>query len=173
MFTMVPYRRYLTTRPTEALDSVFQDPMFRSLFNNSEGMSNSFRVDIREMDNAFQIEAELPGLTEDQINLMVDDGMLTISADIQSENKQEEGGRFYCERRTGHLERSFNLDNIDTANIEASYKNGILSVTLPKEKPEEKVVKKISIKKEDKEQNRENEEQPEVNKNEQQGKKKK
>lgn len=144
---MVPYRRYLSTRPSNSLDTMFSDPLFRSLFNNNEGMlSNSFRVDIRELDNAFQIEAELPGLNEDQINLVVDDGMLTISADVQTENKQEEGGRFYCERRSGHLERSFNLDNIDTDHIEASYKNGILSVTLPKEKPEEKVVKKIAIK---------------------------
>jgi len=72
--------------------------------------------------------------------------MLTISADIQTEDKQEEGNRYYCERRTGHVERSFNLDGIDAENIEANYKNGVLYVSLPKDKPAEKTVRKIAIK---------------------------
>ena len=151
MFTMVPYRRYLS-KPTNTLDSVFADPFFRSFFSGMDSsLSSGFRVDIREKDDSFQIEAELPGLTEDQINLVVDEGMLTIKADYQSENSQEESGRIYTERRSGHVERSFNLDNIDTENIQASYKNGILYVTLPKEKPEEKVLRKIPIQVEKKE----------------------
>ncbi len=153
MFTMVPYRRYLS-RPSSTASTIFNDPFFRSFFNNSESAQvNGFCVDIREKEDSYQIEAELPGLTEDQINLTVDEGMLTISADYQSENKQEEGGRIYTERRSGHMERSFNLDNIDSENIQANYKNGILYVTLPKEKPEEKVVRKIPIKIEEKEEN--------------------
>ena len=151
MFTMVPYRRYLT-KPASTLDTVFSDPFFRSFFNGMENsLSSSFRVDIREMDSSFQIEAELPGLTEDQINLVVDEGMLTIKADYQSERKEEESGRVYTERRSGHVERSFNLDNIDADKIHASYRNGILYVTLPKVKPEEKVLRKIPISVEKKE----------------------
>jgi len=146
MFTMVPYRRYLS-RPARTVDSIFSDPFFRSFFNSADGMNASgFRVDIREKDDAYLIEAELPGLSEDQINLTVDEGMLTISADYQSENSQEDSGRLYCERRSGHMERSFNLENIDADNIGANYKNGILYVTLPKEKPEEKIVRRIPVK---------------------------
>lgn len=145
MFTMVPYRRYLS-KPAKPFDSFLNDPFFRSFFNSSENMlGNSFRVDILDADDSFTVEAELPGLKEDQINLEVDDGMLTISADYQNETRKDEGGRMYCERRSGHLERSFNLDNIDADNITANYKNGILYVTLPKEKPEAKSVRKIPV----------------------------
>jgi HSP20 family protein len=143
MFTMVPYRRFLSS-PAKVLDSMLSDPFFRQPASES-AFANGFRVDIREKDDAYYMEAELPGMTEDQINLTVDDNMLTISGDIQTENKQEDGNRYYCERRTGHVERSFNLDGIDLENISANYKNGILYVTLPKDKPVEKTVRKIAI----------------------------
>ena len=144
MFTMIPYRRYLS-KPSKIFDSMLSDSFFRPLLNDGV-FANGFRVDIREKDEAYHLEAELPGLQEDQINLTVDENMLTISADIQSEDKQEEGNRYYCERRTGHVERSFNLDGIDAENIEANYKNGVLYVSLPKDKPAEKTVRKIAIK---------------------------
>ncbi len=143
MFTMIPYRRYLSS-PAKVLDSMLSDSFFRPMSDSL--LANGFRVDIREKGDAYLMEAELPGMTEDQINLTVDDNMLTISADIQTEDKQEDGNRYYCERRTGHVERSFNLDGIDVESIEANYKNGILYVTLPKDKPVEKTVRKIAIK---------------------------
>jgi len=141
---MIPYRRYLS-KPSKIFDSMLSDSFFRPLLNDGV-FANGFRVDIREKDEAYHLEAELPGLQEDQINLTVDENMLTISADIQTEDKQEEGNRYYCERRTGHVERSFNLDGIDAENIEANYKNGVLYVSLPKDKPAEKTVRKIAIK---------------------------
>lgn len=143
MFTMIPYRRYLSS-PAKVLDSMLSDSFFRPMMNDGL-MANGFRVDIREKDDAYFLEAELPGMTEDQINLTVDDNMLTISADYQTEDKQEEGNRYYCERRTGHVERSFNLDGIDIENISANYKNGVLYVNLPKDKPVEKTVRRIAI----------------------------
>lgn len=145
MFTMVPYRRYVS-RPVKPFESFLNDPFFRSFFGSQEGqMNGSFRVDIREMDDAFVIEAEMPGLTEENINLEVDEGMLTISADFNTQTKEENEGRMYCERRSGHMERSFNLDNIDAENINANLKNGILYVNLPKVKPVEKTVRKIPV----------------------------
>jgi len=149
MFKMVPYRRYLAN-PARPFDSMMSDPFFRSFFNYGENrLPGSFRVDIQEKADAFLIEAELPGLTQDQINLEVDEDMLTISADYQREHKQEESGRMYTERRSGHMERSFNLSDIDAEKISATYRNGILYVTLPKEQPEEKAVRKIPVLMED------------------------
>lgn len=143
MFTMVPYRRFLSN-PAKIFDSMFSDPFFRQ--PASEGaLANGFRVDIREKDEAYHLEAELPGMTLEQISLTVDENMLTISGNIQSESKQEDGNLYYCERRTGHVERSFNLEGIDTEKITANYKNGILYVTLPKDKPVEKTVRTIAI----------------------------
>lgn len=145
MFTMVPYRRYLST-PARTFDNLLSEPFFRSIFGNAEGFPGSaFRVNILEADDAYTIEAEMPGLNEDQINLEVDNGMLTISAEFQNETKEENKGRLYTERRSGHCERSFNLDNIDAENITANYKNGVLYVRLPKEKPVEKSARKIPV----------------------------
>lgn len=145
MFTMVPYRRYVS-RPVKPFESFLNDPFFKSFFNHQENMmSSSFRVDIREQDDAFVIEAEMPGLTEENINLEVDEGMLTISAEFNTQTNEENAGRMYCERRSGHMERSFNLDNIDAENIQAHLKNGILFVNLPKMKPVEKTARKIPV----------------------------
>ena len=138
MYTLVPYRRLLKTQ--NDLMSRFFDQSFPSA-----PASASFRVDIRENNDAFVIEAEMPGLTEENINLEVDEGMLTISADFQTQSNEEDAGRMYCERRSGHMERSFNLDNIDAENISANLKNGILYVNLPKVKPVEKTARKIPV----------------------------
>lgn len=145
MFTLVPYRRYLS-RPANPFDSMLNDSFFRPFLNGSEAMLGStFRVDIRESDASYTIEAEIPGLNEDQIKLEVDDAILTISADFSTEKNQEENGRTYTERRSGHMERSFNLDGIDESNITANYKNGILYVNLPKTKPMEKTARRIPV----------------------------
>lgn len=145
MFTMVPYRRYLS-KPSRAVDTMFNDPFFCSFFRQNEtGAFSSFRVDINEKDDNFVIEAEMPGLIEENINLVIDENMLTISADFQREKSEDAEGRRYCERRSGHMERSFSLDNINQDAITAAYRNGVLYVNLPKMKAEEKQVRKISI----------------------------
>ena len=145
MFSMVPYRRYVS-RPVKPFESFLNDPFFRSFFSNQDNMMNgSFRVDIRENNDAFVIEAEMPGLTEENINLEVDQGMLTISADFQTQTSEEESGRMYCERRSGHMERSFNLDNINAESSSANPKDGMLYENLPKEKPVEKTARKIPV----------------------------
>lgn len=145
MFTMVPYRRYLS-KPARPFDSFANDPFFRSFFHSVDNMmNNTFKVDIKELDEVFVIEAEMPGLEEDKINLEVDEGILTISADFHSQTSQEENGRVYTERRSGNMQRSFNLDKIDADNISANYKNGILYVNLPKLKPVGKTARKIPV----------------------------
>lgn len=146
MFTLIPYRRYLSS-PTGSRGSLMNDSFFRSFMNMSDSLgSNGFRVDIREKDNAYLLEAELPGVAEDNINLTVDGDVLTISADISSETKDERQNYYYSERRTGHVERSFNLEGIDQDAITANCKNGILYVDLPKQKPvPEKTARKIQI----------------------------
>jgi len=67
MFTMIPYRRYLS-KPSKIFDSMLSDSFFRPLLNDGV-FANGFRVDIREKDEAYHLEAELPGLQEDQITL--------------------------------------------------------------------------------------------------------
>lgn len=146
MFTLVPYRRNRTLmqRP---MNSLFNDNFFRSFFDMTDAVGSlGFRVDVKEQDDRYIIEAELPGVAEDQINLTVDDGTLKISADTST--TQEENNETYCyrERRMGHMERAFSLEGIKEDEINAAYKNGILTIQLPKAQPEpQKVERRIAI----------------------------
>jgi HSP20 family protein len=144
MYSLVPYRRNLTR---ELSVPFMNDNFFRSFFDMSDMMGPAgFRVDVRENDRDYKLEAEIPGVDKDKLNVSVNDGTLTISADLNTEKKEEKAGYLYSERRSGHVERSFNLEGIDAENIKADYKNGVLTVTLPKETPApKKEAKKIEI----------------------------
>ena len=136
MYTMMPYRSHRNLSQDRRLPSLFDDRFFRSFFDMNDWMGNmGFRVDIHDADDHYTLEAELPGVAEDQINLSVENDTLTISADTQTERKDEKA--YYSERRVGHVSRSFSLEGIDQERISADYKNGILTVNLPKAQPEE------------------------------------
>ena len=128
MYTLVPFRR--------SFAPLFNDHFMREFFD-MDAMPE-MRVDVREKDGAYLLDAELPGLKKEDINLNVNDGVLTISADINQEKKENKDGYVCSERRCGHVERSFNLEGIDVSGITADYRHGVLTVRLPKEKAEEK-----------------------------------
>ena len=144
MYTIVPFRRHLNR---ELPAPFLADRFFRSFFDMGDMVGTAgFRVDVREDDNAYTLEAELPGVPKDKIELSVEDNALTIRADLNEEKKEEGKGYVYSERRSGHVERSFNLEGINADAIAADYKNGVLLVTLPKIQPEPKPEpKKIAI----------------------------
>lgn len=135
MYTIVPFRK-----PNDRMTAPFMtDRFFRSFFDMDDMVGSAgFRVDVSEDENAYRLEAELPGVSKDKINLTVDDDALVISADMGEEKKEKRGNYLYSERRTGHAERRFNLEGIDESAITADYRDGVLLVTLPKAKPEEK-----------------------------------
>lgn len=143
MYTMVPYRTRRDLGANRTRD-LFDDRFFRSFFDMNDWMGGmGFRVDIHDNESNYLLEAELPGVSEEQINLSVEDDTLTISADMQSEKKDEKA--YYCERRAGHVSRSFNLEGIRQDDITAEYRNGILYVTLPKDAPAKKAERRIPI----------------------------
>ena len=112
----------------------FDDDFFRSFFDLNGRLGGlCFRVDIREEGDCYYLEAELPGVPQDKIQITADHDTLTISAEQNTEKKN--AGTFYSERRCGHASRSFRLDGIDQERISAAYANGVLTVTLPKETP--------------------------------------
>lgn len=133
MYTMIPYRSHRAPAH-HRMPSLFDDRFFRSFFDMNDWMGNmGFRVDIHEEKDHYLLEAELPGAAEDQISLTVDDNALTIAADMASSRKEERA--YYSERRIGHVSRTFRLEGVEESQITAEYKNGILSVTLPKKQP--------------------------------------
>ena len=137
LYSMMPYRAHRNLPQERRMPSLLDDHFFRSFFDMNDWMGNvGFRVDIHDQEDHYTLEAELPGVKEDQIDLSVENDTLTISADMQSERKDEKA--YYSERRVGHVSRSFSLDGIDQENITADYRNGILYVNMPKlqsEKP--------------------------------------
>lgn len=105
----------------------------------------AFKVDISEDEAAFHIDAEMAGLTKEQIALNIEDDILTIKAERKQQESEEKKNYHRIERSYGSFSRSFNLgENIDQENISADFENGMLHVTLPKAQPVKKT-KEISI----------------------------
>lgn len=104
-------------------------------------------VDIAEKDKAFEITAELPGLDAKDVDITLRNGNIVIKGE-KHEDKEEKSKDYYLqERRFGSFERSFSLpDGVDAGKIEASFKNGVLTVSLPKTAEAQKPVKKVEIK---------------------------
>ena len=90
-------------------------------------------VDVAETDKTYEITAELPGLHEKNIEVRLANGVLSIKGEKQEEKEEKEKDYYRRERSFGSFERRFQVpENVDEDKIEASFKNGILSVTLPK-----------------------------------------
>lgn len=107
----------------------------------------TFRTDIREREDSYILEAELPGFSKEDIHAEIKDGYLTIRAERKSESEEKDDKDNYLrrERSYGSFVRSFELEGIKSEEITASYKDGILSVNLPKERPEAKEARRLEI----------------------------
>lgn len=140
MSTLIPYtfRRNNLTSPA----SMFEDEFFRPFFA-STGIRESFRVAVKDSGDHYELEAELPGVNRDQLNIDVTDGVLTISAEWNSESTSDDG-YIMNERRSGKMQRSFNIDGVDDSAITAAYTDGVLKLNLPK-KAEVTNSRRISI----------------------------
>ena len=91
------------------------------------------RVDVHEADSEVLLDVELPGIERSDVKVEVKEGVLTISGERNQERKVKENGYRSVERRYGKFERSFGLgDTVDAEKISAAYKNGIMTITLPK-----------------------------------------
>ena len=145
-FGLVPFRRSgRVSRPYSLTDSFFNDDFFKNFFAHSTGISR-MSVDVKDEKDKYVIEAELPGLKKEDIKIDIDDGVLTLSAEIGSEKNEEKDNYVYRERRYGSVCRSFSLEGIDDEKIKAEYKDGILAIDLPKKEPEKKLTKSVDIK---------------------------
>ena len=104
-------------------------------------------VDVSETDKAYEITTELPGMDEKSVDVKLANGMLTLRGEKQDTKEESKKDYYMRERSFGSFERTFAVpDDVDTDKIEASFKNGVLSVTLPKSAEAQKSEKKIQIK---------------------------
>ena len=104
-------------------------------------------VDMVEKEGAYEITAELPGLDEKDIEVNLVDGGLTIKGEKQEEKEEKKKDYYLHERRFGAFERSFRLpEGVDADKIEATFKSGVLTLTLPKTPEARRPEKKIEVK---------------------------
>ncbi|GEQ48292.1 Hsp20/alpha crystallin family protein [Tetragenococcus koreensis] len=135
----------LISRNNDLMD--MRDGFFDNFFSNFMGNDN-FQVDIKEKDNSYEVTADLPGFDKSDLNVTYDDGVLTIEAtrnDV-TEDKDEEGNFLRRERNSSSYRRQFMLKGIDDEKIDASFKDGVLNLNLPKAPGEDEDKKKIDIK---------------------------
>ncbi len=143
MFDLVPFRKKNEDLMKSIFGKEFMDSFFNSeLFNAS---SSGIRADIRESEKEYIIEADLPGVNKEAIEVELRDNYLTISAKQNEELNEERENYIRRERRAGKIARSFYVENVKNQDVKASYQDGVLSVVLPKTKENRPKGYKIDI----------------------------
>ncbi|MBO4541221.1 MAG: Hsp20/alpha crystallin family protein [Bacilli bacterium] len=119
----------------------FWDPFFAPFFEEgNEGKtfgSLQMKTDIKELEDHYEMAVELPGFDKKDIALRLEDGYLTITAEVnRSLNEKEKKGNFiHRERFSGKTSRSYYVGEVEKEAIKATYENGVLLINLPKENP--------------------------------------
>lgn len=91
------------------------------------------RIDVSESDEAYVVRADLPGVEEKDVQISLEEGVLTLQGKLESEQEEERKGLRYAERVRGSFQRRIELPaELDESKVSASYKQGVLTVTLPK-----------------------------------------
>jgi HSP20 family protein len=104
-------------------------------------------VDVVEKDKAYEVTAELPGLDEKNVEVKVANGTLTIKGEKSEEKEEKRKDYYLSERRFGSFERRFQIpQGVDASKIEANFKKGVLTVTLPKTQEAQAAEKTIAVK---------------------------
>ena len=134
MFGVTPFNKSVVRRKGEPetfsdlIDDFFGDDFFplRSL------RYDTFKVDIREEDQAYLIEADMPGVKKEDIHIDYHDGLLSISIEHEEQKEEEKKNYVHRERKQCSMHRTLNLGELDQEKIEASLEDGILKIKAQK-----------------------------------------
>jgi HSP20 family protein len=117
--------------------------------NGGAGSGLVPQVDVRETDQEVEVVAELPGMDEADVDVSVSQGMLTIRGEKKSEREEEDDGYVLRERSFGRVERIVPLpDGLDVDSAQATFRNGVLTVRIPKTAETQRAAKRISVQRE-------------------------
>ena len=122
------------------------DRLFDAFFGQSDRSGRRWvpPMDLVEAEDHFVLKADLPGLSEDDVHIEVQDGTLTISGERKAEHEEREKGWYRIERSFGSFSRSLTLpDGVDADSITAEFHDGVLELHIPK--PEERKPRRIEI----------------------------
>ena len=140
MFGLTPYRSNFNV---SAYDPWKEMEEFERRFFGQR--TPSMKTDIRETENAYILESDLPGFSREDIHAEIKDGYLTIRAEHKSENEDKNESYLRRERSYGSFSRTFDLDGIDAEAITASFKNGVLTLELPKMQKKVEEARRVEI----------------------------
>lgn len=132
------------------LPSIFGENLFDDFFDDRFGMfpmwnnsrdplygkhaKNLMKTDVRETENTYEVDVDLPGFKKDEITVDLKDGYLTISAakGLDKDEKDKEGRYIRQERYAGSCSRSFYVGDVKPEDVSAKYEDGILKLSMPK-----------------------------------------
>ena len=138
---LVPKKNY------DLFDDLFDDPFFNHDMRPMNRPMPMMKTDVRENDNSYTIEVDLPGYSKENIKVDIDNGYLNIAATTDSTIEEEDKGKLIRhERYSGECSRSFYIgEDIEEKDIHASFDKGILKLEIPKKMEEYKSPEKKYI----------------------------
>ena len=139
MFNLVPFER----RQHNELRRLFDD-FERNFFGSSDNFV-AFGTDIVDQGDNYLLKADLPGFAKEDIAVNIDGDRLTISAERNEEQEETRDNFVRRERSRGTFCRSFDISGIRAQEITAEYKNGVLSLSLPKDKTKTDRSRRVDI----------------------------
>lgn len=149
MFKLIPYRKNTLSRTEDVFndffDSFFNDDFFTPM-RNLDTRFGGFKVDVSDQGDKYLIEADLPGMTKENVKIDYEGQYLTISARREENKETQEDSYIRKERQCGEYRRSFYIDNIQPDGIDATFRNGVLKIEMKKAPQISKAGKNIEIK---------------------------
>ena len=141
---------YPTIFRNDLFDDIFDDFMKPARATRSNYMTQStvMKTDIKELDKAYQLDVELPGIEKENVSVELKDGALEIKVvnEVNNDEKDEKGRYLRRERFYGSCSRSFYVgEDVKQEDIKAKFDNGVLTITVPKVEAQPKVEQKQYI----------------------------
>ena len=135
--------RFNRVRPTTIFDEF--DRLFERSFSRPASQNWSVAIDVAESEDGYVVKASVPGINADDLEITLEDGVLTIQGEVVSEEESEDVNYHVRERRVGKFSRSVRFPTLVNGDaIEAAYENGVLSLNVPK--AEEVKPRRIEVK---------------------------
>ena len=130
-FTSTPAKRTQFIDFENLIDDFFSGMPMRSLRHDT------FKLDVRQEGDTYLVEADLPGVKKEELNVSYDDGLFTISVERQEETEDKQDNYLHRERRMCAMKRSINLPDLDPSRIKARLEEGVLKIVAEKQAVQE------------------------------------
>mgnify|MGYP004671556677 FL=1 len=139
-------KNYLVRRNNENNNLDFFDDAFNSFFKPMfyDEKFDSMKTDIKETENSYLMDIEVPGFDKKDVNISLKDGYLTITAE-KKETEEDKKHNYLRRERSASLSRSYYVGDVNKESVKAKYENGVLMIEIPKEETKKEITHNIEI----------------------------